>query len=111
MDRRVEIAQTCWLNAQLHDDDIMVRDGLADAARRAGHMRAIVDGYGLATRQREGLVDVMIDFAVQAAANEAQLAAVTPESTDITPLWAVTWRTRAAAWMLRNRVLLETALR
>ena len=111
VDRRVEIAQTCWLNAQLHDDDIMVRDGLADAPERARHMRAIVDGYGLAAGQCEDLVDIMIDFAVQAAANEAQLANVTPESTDVTPLWAVTWRTRAAAWMLRNRDLLEAALR
>jgi thiamine kinase-like enzyme len=111
VDRRVEIAQTCWLNAQLHDDDIMMRDGLADPTERARHMRAIAEGYGLAAHQREGLVGMMIDFAVQAAANEAHLAGVTPESTDIVPLWAVTWRTRAAAWMLRNRMLLENALR
>lgn len=110
VDRRVEIAQTCWLNAQLHDDDVAVRDELADPAERARHMRAIVDGYGLAAGQRDGLVDIIIEFAVQAAANEARLGNVLPDGTDIT-LSAVAWRTRAAAWMLTHRAVLENALR
>jgi hypothetical protein len=110
VDRRVEIAQTCWLNAQLHDDDVAIRDGLADAPERARHMRAIVDGYGLTAAERDGLVGVIIDFAVQAAANEARLGSVLPDGTDLT-LSAVAWRTRAAAWMLRNRSVLENALR
>ena len=110
VDPLVELAQTCWLNAQLYGDDIAERDGLAPAAERARHMRMLVDGYGLARSQREGLVETIIAFAVHAAANEARINAVTPESLDITPLWAVAWRTRSASWMLCNRVILEAAL-
>ncbi|MEO6013493.1 MAG: phosphotransferase [Devosia sp.] len=102
VDRYVEIAQTCWLTAQLHDDDVAERNGLADAAERARHMRAIVDGYGLAAQNREGLVDTMIEFAVHAAADEARRNE---------PLEAIAWRVRGAAWMLRHRMLLENALR
>ena len=55
VDPLVELAQTCWLNAQLYDDDIAARDELGDAAARARDLRAIVDGYGLARARRDGL--------------------------------------------------------
>ncbi len=32
VDRLTELAYACWLNAQLHDDDIAERQGLPDAA-------------------------------------------------------------------------------
>ena len=108
VDPLVDLAQTCWLNAQLYDDDV---PGLPDASQRIRDFRAIVDGYGLAPALREGLVTTMIEFAVHASANEARIAAVTDQSSDITPLWAVAWRVRSASWMLRNRALLESALR
>ncbi|MDB5537127.1 MAG: trifolitoxin immunity protein, partial [Devosia sp.] len=49
----------------------------------------------------------MRDFAIRSAANEAVEAKVTPDSTDPTPLWAVTWRARSAAWMVKHHDTLE----
>lgn len=46
-DTRWELAQTVWLNAQLHDDDVADRVGLPDAAARARQARLMLDGYGL----------------------------------------------------------------
>jgi hypothetical protein len=37
-------------------------------------------------------------------------AAITPDSADPAPLWALAWRSRSAAWMIRHRVLLENAI-
>jgi len=125
VDLRWEFAQAAWLNAQLHDDDVAERLGLPDAAARARQVRLIADGYGLSRRERAGLVEAMIEFAVRSAAQEAIDAGVTPDGTDPAPmgrlgggpplaghtlLWAVTWRTRGAAWMLRRRAVLEAAL-
>lgn len=109
IDRMVEMAQTCWLNAQLYDDDIAERDGLGDVAARARDLRAIVDGYGLARPKRGGLVSGMIEFAIHAAANEARLNEVTPGIPGEV-LGAVEWRARSASWMLTNRAILENAL-
>jgi hypothetical protein len=70
-----------------------------------------VDGYGLARSRRRSLVDQMIQFAVCDAAREADDAAITPETTEHpVALRAVAWRARSAAWMIRNRRALETAL-
>ena len=44
VDPLVELAQACWLNAQLHDDDVAAVNGLAAPAERAGHARLIADG-------------------------------------------------------------------
>lgn len=110
VDPLVELAQMCWLNAQLHDDDVAERAGLPPAGTRARQLRAIVDGYGLSARQRAGFLDTAIEVAVQDAADQVRAAGVTPESTDAGPLWGVAWRVRSAGWMLRNRRLLEGAL-
>ena len=56
VDRDVELAQACWLNAQLHDDDVAERVELASPEARARHMRALLDGYGLDRVERESLV-------------------------------------------------------
>ncbi len=126
VDLRWEVAQTVWLNAQLHDDDVAARVGLPDARARARQVRLIADGYGLSARERAGLVDAMIELAVRSAAQEAIDGGVRPEGTNPAPmgllgggppltghglLWAVAWRTRSAAWMLRHRATLECALR
>lgn len=110
VDPLVELAQTCWLNAQLHDDDVAERAGLPPLETRAGQLRLIVDGYGLSTAQRSGFLDTIIEVAVQDAATQAIEAQVTPDSTDADPLWGLAWRARAAAWMMRNRRPLERAL-
>jgi hypothetical protein len=109
-DRIDEIAATAWWNAQLHDDDVAERQSLPDAASRADQLRLFLDGYRLATDDRRDFVTRMIEYAIRDSAAEAIKAHVTPESTDTTPLWAVAWRARSAAWMLRHRPLLERAI-
>jgi hypothetical protein len=111
VDPLVELAQTCWLNAQLHDDDVAALSDLASPEDRARHLRLIADGYRLPVKRRARLVELMIELAVQDAAQQARDASVTPTSTDPEPLWAVTWRVRSAAWMLPHRRTLERALR
>ena len=98
-----ELAQTCWLNAQLHDDDVAERVKLSSIEVRANHARLILDGYGLPQSKRNGLVDKMIELAVCDAAEQAIEAKVTPETKDSSSLWGITWRTCSAAWMLKNR--------
>jgi hypothetical protein len=81
---------------------------------RRGYPRrpaAPVPGRLRAARGRgAGLVTNMIEFAIRDCAWEAIRAQVTPESTDPTPLWALAWRARAAAWMLRHRPTLQHAI-
>jgi hypothetical protein len=125
VDARWELVQTVWLNAQLHDDDVAERNGLPDTSTRAKQARMILDGYGLPPSEREDFVDAMVEFAIRSAAQDAIDGGVTPDS--ILPMegpgrsggeplaphqvaWGVAWRTRAAAWMLRNRPILERAL-
>ncbi|MEM7018632.1 MAG: phosphotransferase [Pseudomonadota bacterium] len=110
VDPLFELAHACWLNAQLHDDDIAELQGLADVETRACHVRAILDGYGLPRAQRVGFVDKIIEFAIHDAAAQAIEAKVTPETKDPEPLWGITWRTRSATWMLRHRTQLQQAL-
>jgi aminoglycoside phosphotransferase (APT) family kinase protein len=110
-----DLAQTAWLNAQLHDDDVAERNGLGPVGHRARQLRLLVDGYGLARDRRGDLVDRMIEFAVHSARDEAVQARVTPESGAVDEwgypvLWAVTWRARSASWMMRHRTVLEEAL-
>jgi Ser/Thr protein kinase RdoA (MazF antagonist) len=109
-DRLEEIAATAWLNAQLHDDDIAERQGLPGAPARAAQLRYLADGYRLAAADRRDLVTAMIEYAIRDSAAEAVQAGVTPLSGDCGALWAITWRARSAAWMVRHRPLLENAL-
>lgn len=44
------------------------------------------------------------------SAAEAIQPGVTPEAGDFGALWAITWRARSAAWMVRHRSLLENAV-
>jgi Phosphotransferase enzyme family len=110
VDPLIELAQACWLNAKLHDDIVVAREGLPPLADRARQLRAIVDAYGLAANRRRGFVDRIIEFVVHDTAEQADEAGVTPDSTDPTPLWGLAWRARAAAWLLRNRGTLQNAL-
>jgi Phosphotransferase enzyme family len=105
-----EIAATAWLNAQLHDDDIAERQGLPGAPARAAQLRGFAEGYRLAAAGRRRLVTAMIEYAIRDSAAEAVQAGVTPQAGDCGALWAITWRARSAAWMVRHRALLENAL-
>lgn len=110
VDPLVELAQACWLNVQLHDDKVARLQGLAPPQTRAGQLRLMVDAYGLGPEDRGNLVQTMIDYAILDAADQVSAPSVTPESKDPEPLWGVTWRTRAAAWMTEHRALLNAAL-
>ena len=109
-DRLDELAASGWWNAQLHDDDIAEGNGLGDAATRGRQLRLFLDGYGLPSRQRSGLVTRMVEFAVRDCAGLATVKQITERSDDPTTLWTLAWQTRAAAWMLRHRPLLERAM-
>jgi hypothetical protein len=111
VDPLVELAQLAWLNAKLHDDIVAEIEHLPPAADRARQLAAIVDAYGLTAAQRRGFVSQIIEFAIVDTAWEADDAAIAPETTahPIT-LWAMAWRARSAAWMIRNRRTLENAL-
>ena len=115
VDAQWELAQTAWLNAQLHDDDVAIRRDLPSADARARQLGLLLDGYGLRRVERTGFVDRMIEFAVRSAREEAALHEVGPDTESPTAdgypiLWGVTWRTRAAAWMLDHRALLDAAV-
>jgi len=114
VDPLVELAQVCWLNAKLHDDILAEREGLPSPDERARQLRAIVDAYGLSRAQRSGFVDRIIEFTVHDAADEANLARVTKDTTpaqlDPQVPWAMAWRIRAAAWQLKHRSVFERAL-
>jgi hypothetical protein len=110
VDPTFELAQACWLNAQLHDDDIAEKVGLASPEHRAKQVRLLLDGYGMARAERAGFVDKMIEFAIHDAADQAIQASVSMDSRDDDLLWAIAWRTRSGRWMLQNRAVLERAL-
>lgn len=110
VDPLVELAQACWLNVQLHDDKVAKLQGLPSPETRARQLRLLVDAYGLEREGRERLVQTMIDYAIQDAADQASDPSVTPDSKDVTPLWGLAWRTGAAAWMTTHRTMLSEAL-
>ena len=110
-----ELAQVAWLNAQLHDDDVADRNDLPNRGTRIRQCAAILDGYELPRQQRAGFVDKMIEFAVRSARDEALTHEVTEDTTSPAPdgfpiLWGVTWRARAACWMLDHRSEIERSL-
>ena len=120
-----DLAQTAGLKAQLHDDELARRLELPSLDARARQLRGIVDGYGLTKKERARLVDHMIEVAIRSAAQEAIDAGVSATATSPAAtgrlgggaptsghdlLWAITWRTRSAAWMLKHRRVLERAL-
>ncbi|MEO5725133.1 MAG: phosphotransferase [Ilumatobacteraceae bacterium] len=115
IDAHWELAQVGWLNAQLHDDDVAALNEFPSAMERSRQLGMILDGYGLARPDRVGFVDKLIEFAIRSARDEAinyrvGPDTVSPASDGFPVLWGVTWRARAAAWMLDNRRTLDTAI-
>lgn len=107
VDPMIELAQACWLNGLLFDDDLGETLGLGSVEARGRQVKMLLDGYELPRDARAGFVDRMRDFAILSAANEAIDAKVTPETEDATPLWGITWRTRSAAWLVKHRDTLD----
>jgi hypothetical protein len=110
--RLEELAATGWWNAQLGfgDDLDPGTDSPDAAARRGSRLRSFLDGYGLPTADRPGLVTRMVEFAVRDCADLAEARRITPTSNDPATLWTLAWQTRAAAWMLRHRPVLERSI-
>lgn len=121
-----DLSQAAWLNAQLHDEALAAGLGLPTLDVRARQVRAILEGYELPARERASVLDRMIEIAVRSAAQEALDAGVTADG--VSPasmgrlsggaptfghdlLWAISWRTRSAAYMLRNRDALDALIR
>jgi Ser/Thr protein kinase RdoA (MazF antagonist) len=103
-----EVAGSAAWQAQLRDDV----EGCAAApepAIRAAKLRFFLDGYELPAADRSVIVDRMVEVMIRDCAAEATEARITPESDDPAPLWALAWRARAAAWMIKNRALLRQA--
>lgn len=109
-DPLVELSQVCWLNVQLHGEDVAEVDGLPSLQERARRLKAIADGYRLSKVDRNGFVERMVQFAICDAAEQADEAKVDRDTTNTEALWGLAWRSRAAAWMIRNRNALEQAL-
>lgn len=102
VDAQWELAEVVWLNAQLHDDDVADLNDLPSRTARIRQAALILDGYELPADQRAGFVDKMIEFAIRSARDEAMTHRVTPDTPSpaangFPTLWAVAWRTRAAA--------------
>ena len=119
VDRLDELAQAAWLNAQLHDDDVAARNALPPPEARARQLGLFVDAYGMDGVERAQLVTRMIEHAIRDAANEITDAGGLKMSKALSfssavgesdPAWALAWRVRSAAWLVRHRRLLEAAI-
>jgi len=108
VDPMIELAQACWLNGLLFDDDLAEILGLGSVASRGRQIKMLLDGYGLPASRRPGFVGLIRDFAILSAANEAIEAKVTPETREAAALWSVTWRTRSAGWLVKHHDTLES---
>ncbi|MDF2958649.1 MAG: aminoglycoside phosphotransferase [Paenibacillus sp.] len=108
IDPMIELARVCWLFPQLHDDDVAEMAALPPLDIRARQLRLLVDAYGVPADQRHILLDHIVEVAVCETAEEAIEKNVTPDSYG--PLWGFAWKSRAAAWILRHRSVLERAL-
>lgn len=116
-DIRWELAQTVWLNAQLHEvgfSDPTVQ--LPDLASRAAVVRGILDGYGYPADLRAEFVDYLLQFIVFSARAKGRKYGITPTHSvghvDGQPVaWDVLWRVQSAAWVIRHKQDLAMAAR
>ncbi len=111
VNRLTEVALVAWTCAQLYDDDIAERNNLPDARSRMKLVRRFVDAYELPAGERHQLADRMIELAIRNAAAECVEHRITPDTTQTPGLWGIVWRARSAAWMMRNRPMVEEILR
>jgi hypothetical protein len=99
----------------LYDDDVSNINHLPDLEGRSRQSTLILDGYGVRRKDRRDFVDRMIQLAIWSAREEAIEHHVASDTVSPSPdgypiLWAVTWRTRSAAWMLDHRELLQKTI-
>ncbi len=110
VDALVELAHVAWLNVQLVDDDVANRVGLSPIEKRAQQLKLLADAYELPHDLRPELIQTMIDVATLDAADQAIEGNIKMDTTDPTQLWGLAWRTRSAAWMIRNKNILEQVI-
>jgi hypothetical protein len=108
-----EVAVTGWLCCQLFDDDIATRLDLPDALTRARWLRDFLDGYGLPDTDRGDVIRRIVEFAVCDNAWFARRKGFTPEhaAASTEDVWLLSWQSRAAAWVLEHRDLIERTIR
>lgn len=108
VDPLIELAQACWLNALLFDDNLAEKLGLASAEARGKQVRMLLDGYQLPAALRIGFIGRIRDFAVLNAANEIIESECSEEMIEARDLLdALTWRARSAAWLVRHHDTLD----
>lgn len=107
VDPLVELAQACWLNALLFDDDLAEKLGLGSAEARGRQVALLLDGYELPVSRRVGFMSLVRDFAVLNASNEISSNLALQSSDPANLLEAVIWRARSAGWLVRHHDTLD----
>ena len=102
VDPLIELAQACWLNALLFDDDLAEKLKLGSVEDRARQVRMLLDGYELPSAGRVGFMGLVRDFAVLNAANEISSNLALQETDPKGLLEAVIWRSRSAGWLVKH---------
>lgn len=107
-----EIAATCWLDLRFHDPAVDVASGATDLPDKAELLASFLDAYGVPRDGWAAVVRGMIDYAIRDTAYEATRLEVAPNSVPAADSveWRLAWRSRSAAWMVRNeRRIVELA--
>lgn len=107
VDPIVEVAQACWLNALLFDDDLAEKLGLGSVEARGRQVRMLLDGYELPRIKRVGFMGMVRDFAVLNAANEISSNLARRDTDPAGLLEAVIWRARSAGWLVKHHDTLD----
>ena len=85
--------------------------GIAQVAAQSGISVVLIDVNADLVEKGVAGIRAQLDRAVSKGKMKADDAKVTPDMTSHPiALWAMAWRARSAAWMIRNRRALETAL-
>ncbi len=107
VDPLIELAQACWLNALLFDDDLAEKLGLGSVEERDRQVRLLLDGYELSSRRRIGFMGLVRDFAVLNTANEIKTHIPLQDTDPKGLLNAVIWRARSAGWLVKHHDMLD----
>lgn len=107
VDPLIELAQACWLNALLFDDDLAEKLGLGSVEARGKQIKLLLDGYELPAHRRVGFMGLVRDFAVLNAANEISSNLALQSTNPAALLDAVIWRTRSAGWLVKHHDTLD----
>lgn len=107
-----EVAVTAWYCCHLADDEVAELVGLPNPEVRAQWLRYFLDGYGLPPEDRSRIVPNILEFAVMDNAWFARSKNIKPDGNDLAAedVWMLSWQTRAAAWVLEQRALLERTI-